>query len=108
MTTALEQNAVALEVPSSALLASVTNPDAIRVLLIEDGVIDCGFLANELSTQGFVVRTVADSAALLGAPDAAHDAGVDRDSRASEASVPVPRLPDARQQILSRNLSPRG
>ena len=55
------------------LLASVSEPDAIRVLLIEDGAIDRGFLANELSKQGFAVRTVAS---LAGAPDAVRDADV--------------------------------
>ena len=58
---------------ASVLLASVSEPDAIRVLLIEDGVIDRGFLADELSKQGFVVQTVAS---LPGAPDAARDADV--------------------------------
>ena len=34
---------------ASVLLASVSEPDAIRVLLIEDGVIDRGFLTDEMS-----------------------------------------------------------
>jgi two-component system response regulator ChvI len=76
MTAALEQDVVALGGPSSALLASVSEPDAIRVLLIEDGVIDRGFLTDELSKQGFAVRTVADGAVLLGAPAAARDSDV--------------------------------
>ena len=59
MTAALEQDVANLEAPAPALLASVSEPDAIRVLLIEDGVIDRGFLADELSKQGFAVRTVA-------------------------------------------------
>ena len=55
------------------LLAPVSEPDAIRVLLIEDGAVDRGFLANELSKQGFAVQTVAS---LAGAPDAIGDAHV--------------------------------
>jgi two-component system, OmpR family, response regulator ChvI len=71
--TAFEQDVVALEAPPPALLASASEPDAIRVLLIEDGVIDRGFLADALSKQGFAVQTVAS---LPGAPDAARDADV--------------------------------
>jgi two-component system response regulator ChvI len=70
---AFEQDVVALEAPPPALLASASEPNAIRVLLIEDGVIDRGFLTDELSKQGFAVRTVAS---LPGAPDAAGDADV--------------------------------
>jgi DNA-binding response OmpR family regulator len=58
---------------ASVLLASVSEPDAIRVLLIEDGVIDRGFLTDEMSKQGFAVRT---AASLSDAPDAARDADV--------------------------------
>ena len=58
---------------AACVLASVSEPDAIRVLLIEDGAIDRGFLANELSKQGFAVQTVAS---LAGAPDAVGDADV--------------------------------
>jgi two-component system, OmpR family, response regulator ChvI len=71
--TAFEQDVVALEAPPPALLASASEPNAIRVLLIEDGVIDRGFLTDELSKQGFAVQTVAS---LPGAPDAARDADV--------------------------------
>jgi two-component system, OmpR family, response regulator ChvI len=73
MTTALEQDVVALDPGAPALPASVNEPDAIRVLFIEDGAIGRGFLADELSKQGFAVRTVAS---LPGAPDAARDADV--------------------------------
>jgi two-component system, OmpR family, response regulator ChvI len=47
------------------LLASVSeeSDDAIRVLLIEDGVIDREFLTDKLSKQEFSVRTVASLAA---------------------------------------------
>ena len=58
---------------ASVLPASLSEPDAIRVLLIEDGVIDRGFLADQLSKQGFAVATVAS---LSDAPDAARDADV--------------------------------
>src|SRR5882757_1894539 len=73
MIATLEQYVVALEATAPALPASVINPDAIRVLLIEDDPIDRGFLTDELSKQGLAVRRCAS---LLGAPDAAHDADV--------------------------------
>ena len=71
--TAFEQDVVALDAGVPMLLASVSEPDAIRVLLIEDGVIDRGFLTDDLSKQGFAVRK---SASLTGAPHAARDADV--------------------------------
>jgi two-component system response regulator ChvI len=71
--TALEQNVVPQEGPAAAFLASVSEPHAIRVLLIEDGAIDRGFLAQELSQQGFAVR---EPSSLPGAPNAAPEADV--------------------------------
>ncbi|MEA2914545.1 MAG: two-component system, OmpR family, response regulator ChvI [Bradyrhizobium sp.] len=71
--TAFEQDVVALDAGVPVLLASVSEPYAIRVLLIEDGVIDRGFLTDELSKQGFAVRKIAS---LIGAPHAARDADV--------------------------------
>ena len=71
--TAFEQDVVALDAGLPVQLASVSEPDAIRVLLIEDDPINRGFLTDELSKQGFAVRKIAS---LLGAPDAAHDADV--------------------------------
>jgi two-component system, OmpR family, response regulator ChvI len=62
-----------MKADASVLLASVSEPNAIRVLLIEDGVIDRGFLTDEMSKQGFAVRTVAS---LSDTPDAARDADV--------------------------------
>ena len=61
-----------LEAGASVLFASVNeeSDDAIRVLLIEDGVIARGFVTDELSKQGFAVRTVASL------PAAACDADV--------------------------------
>ena len=73
MTAAFDQVAMGLDAGAPVLLGSVNEPDAIRVLLIEDGAIDRGFLANELSKQGFAVQTVAS---LAGAPDAVGDADV--------------------------------
>jgi two-component system, OmpR family, response regulator ChvI len=73
MTAAFDQVAMGLDAGTPVLLASVSEPDAIRVLFIEDGAIDRGFLANELSKQGFAVQTVAS---LPGAPAAARDADV--------------------------------
>jgi two-component system response regulator ChvI len=71
MTSALEQNVVSLEAPAPAFLTSISEPDAIRVLLIEEG--PGGFLTVELSKQGFAVRT---AVSLAGAPDAARDVDV--------------------------------
>ena len=61
-----------LEAGAPVLFASVSEESdhAIRVLLIEDGVIDREFVTDELSKQGFAVRTVASL------PDAAFDADV--------------------------------
>ena len=61
-----------LEAGTPVLFASVSeeSDDAIRVLLIEDGVIARGFVTDELSKQGFAVRTVASL------PAAACDADV--------------------------------
>ena len=72
MTTVFEDVA-SLDAGAPVLLAPVSEPDAIRVLLIEDGALDRGFLANELSKQGFAVRQLAW---LPDAPDAARDADV--------------------------------
>ena len=72
MTTIFE-DVVTLDSGAPVLLASVSEPDAIRVLLIEDGAIDRGFLAEELSQQGFAVR---EPSSLPGAPNAAPEADV--------------------------------
>ena len=72
MTTVFEDVA-SLDAGAPVLLAPVSEPDAIRVLLIEDGALDRGFLANELSKQGFAVRQLAWRP---DAPDAARDADV--------------------------------
>jgi hypothetical protein len=61
-----DEDVVTLDAGAPVLLASGTEPDAIRVLLIEAGAIDRGFLANELSKQGLAVRELAS---LPGAPD---------------------------------------
>ena len=68
MAAALEQDVETLEAPAPAFLASVSGPGAIRVFLIEEG--PRGSLADELSKQGFAVRTVASL------PAAACDADV--------------------------------
>jgi two-component system, OmpR family, response regulator ChvI len=75
MTAAFEQDVVALEAPAPALLASVSEPDAIRVLLIDEDPIDRGFLTDVLSRHGFAVQRC-DAAPLLGAPDATRDADI--------------------------------
>jgi two-component system, OmpR family, response regulator ChvI len=71
MTVALEQNVVSLDAPAPAFCDSVSEPGAIRVLLIEEDA--RGSLTDELSKQGFAVRKLAS---LPGAPDAARDADV--------------------------------
>jgi two-component system response regulator ChvI len=73
MIATLEQYVVAWEAAAPTLPASVSKPDAIRVLLIEDDPIDRGFLTDGLSRQGLAVRRCAS---LFGVPDAAHDADV--------------------------------
>jgi two-component system response regulator ChvI len=55
------------------LPASVSEPVAIRVLLIQNGVTDRRFLTDKLSKLGFAVRNIAS---LPGAPDAARDVDV--------------------------------
>src|SRR5258708_39521264 len=72
MATVLEDVA-SVDAGAPVLLAPVSEPDAIRVLLIEDGVIDRGFLTDKLSKQGFAVRKLSS---LPGAPEAARDADV--------------------------------
>ena len=65
MTATFDQVAIGLDAGAPVLLAPISEPDAIRVLLIGDGAIDRGFLANELSDQGFAVRKLSS---LPGAP----------------------------------------
>ena len=55
------------------LPASVSEPVAIRVLLIQNGVTDRRFLTDKLLKLGFAVRKIAS---LPGAPDAARDVDV--------------------------------
>jgi two-component system, OmpR family, response regulator ChvI len=71
--TTVFEDVASLDAGAPVLLAPVSEPDAIRVLLIEDGALDRGFLADELSKQGFAVRQLAW---LPDAPDAARDADV--------------------------------
>jgi hypothetical protein len=49
MTAAFDQVAMGLDAGAPVLLDSVNEPGATRILLIGDGAIDRGFLANELS-----------------------------------------------------------
>ena len=83
MTAALEQEVETLEAPAPAFLASVSEPGAVRVLLIEDGAIDHGFLADELSKQGFAVRKIASL------PAAAHDMPTSSSSIVTSLKVPA-------------------
>src|SRR5580704_6495594 len=73
MTAAFDQVAMGLDAGTPVLLASVSEPGAIRFLLIEEGAVNRGFLANELSKQGFAVQTVTS---LAGTPDAVGEADV--------------------------------
>src|SRR5258708_7743183 len=66
MTATFPQVAMGLDAGAPVLLASVNEPDAIRGLLIEDGLIDRGFLTDELPKQGFAVRTDRDPGPPLG------------------------------------------
>jgi two-component system, OmpR family, response regulator ChvI len=72
MTTALEQHVVALGGRAPAQLASVGEAD-LCILVIEEGAIYRGVLTDQLSSQGFDVRTIAS---LDDAPDAARAADV--------------------------------
>ena len=73
MTAAFDQVAMGLDAGAPVLLGSANEPDAIRILLIEEGAVNRGFLANELSKQGFAVQTVTS---LAGTPDAVGEADV--------------------------------
>ena len=73
MNAAFDQVAMGLGAGAPGVLGSGNEPDAIRVLLIKDDAFGRGFLANELSRQGFAVQTVAS---LAGAPDAVGNADV--------------------------------
>ena len=73
MTTAFDQVAMGLAAGTPVLLASVSEPDAIRVLLIKDDAIGRGFPAERLSKQRFAVQTVA---ALAGATNGVGNADV--------------------------------
>ena len=73
MTAAFDQVVMGLNAGAPVLLGSANEPDATRILLIEEGAVNRGFLANELSKQGFVVQTVTS---LAGTPDAVGEADV--------------------------------
>jgi two-component system response regulator ChvI len=73
MTAAFDQVAMGLDAGAPVPLDSVNEPGAIRILLIEEGAVNRGFLANELSRQGFAVQTVTS---LAGTPDAVGEADV--------------------------------
>jgi len=74
MTAAVEQDGVALGGPSSAPLAP--EPDAIRVLLVEDDQDYRDAVAGELAEHGFAVDGFGDGASLLRALDAAVNADI--------------------------------
>src|SRR6267154_1370050 len=72
MTVDFEHNVETLEAPAPAFLASGSEPDAIRILLVETS--PRVSLADELSKQGFAVRKLASI--LPGAPSAVRDVDV--------------------------------
>ena len=76
MTANLEQDVASLAAAEPAPLASVSKPDAIRILLIEDDPIYRKALTDKLSKQGFAVQSYSNGASLLGALDAVVDADV--------------------------------
>jgi len=76
MAASLEQDVVSLDAAEPALLASVSNTDAIRVLLIEYDPFSRKTLTEELSKQGFDVQSFGDGASLLGRLDITVDAAV--------------------------------
>jgi two-component system response regulator ChvI len=76
MTSVVEQDAAILDAGVPTLLESVGEADAIRVLLIEDGRVDRGSITDELSKQGFAIRTLSDGASLLDEPDTFLDTDV--------------------------------
>jgi len=76
MIAALEQDVATLEAAAPALLASVSEPDAIRVLLFDGNPIHRETLTDELSKQGFAVQSFGDGGALLGALRTAVDVDV--------------------------------
>jgi two-component system response regulator ChvI len=67
MTTMLEQNVVTSRDAARGLQGSVGKADAVRVLLFDGDPIHRETLTDELSKQGFVIRSFGDSGALLGA-----------------------------------------
>ena len=76
MTSFLEQVVVGLDVGACPLPVSMSEPDAVRVLLFDGDPIHRKALTNEMSKQGFVIRSFGDSGALLGALRDAVDVGV--------------------------------
>ena len=76
MTPNLEQKAVSPAAVESALIPSVSKTKTIRVLLVGADELYRETLTDELSKQGFVIRTFRDGASLLGSLHAAVDADV--------------------------------
>jgi two-component system response regulator ChvI len=77
MTTMLEQDVVTSRDAARGLPGSVGKADAVRVLLFDGDPIHREALTDELSKQGFVIRSFGDSGALLGALRDAVDVDVD-------------------------------
>ena len=76
MTTMLEQDVVTSRHTARGLPGPVGKADAVRVLLFDGDPIHRAALTDELSKQGFVVRSFGDSGALLGAVRDAVDVDV--------------------------------
>ena len=76
MTTMLEQDVVTSRDAARGLPGPVGKADAVRVLLFDGDPIHRAALTDELSKQGFVIRSFGDSGALLGALRSAVDVDV--------------------------------
>src|SRR5713226_2670386 len=77
MTPSLEHDAVSSPAVEPALLPSVSKTTkTLRVVLVEDNELYRETLTDELSKQGFVIRSFSDGASLLRSLHAAVDADV--------------------------------
>jgi DNA-binding response OmpR family regulator len=74
MTTSLEQNAVSPPTVTPALTAAISKTQAIRVLLVGADELHREALSDELSKQGFAVRSFSDSVSLLSSLQASVEA----------------------------------
>lgn len=100
MTACLEQSA-ASSTPSDPIAALACDAGPIRVLLVEDDQIYREILSDELSEQGFVVRSFGDGTSLLDSLDTA----VDADVIILDWSLPKPSGIDLLPQLRRRGVN---